>query len=83
MRPGQREKEVMVWVRRGEGVDYAKKQGSPYLPGGDIHEDFIHDVVNRGDSMTWAAIKAQQTAMLGDILGDSSNEDQFSVERAS
>ncbi|KAJ7741011.1 hypothetical protein B0H16DRAFT_1565686 [Mycena metata] len=34
MKHGEREKEVLVVVKRGHGVEYAEKQGSPYLEDG-------------------------------------------------
>jgi hypothetical protein len=52
MRPGQVEKEMMVVAKRGNGVDYAVKKGSRYLPIDDIRE------YCRG--MSWEAIKRQQ-----------------------
>ncbi|KAI0458494.1 hypothetical protein F5B21DRAFT_529006 [Xylaria acuta] len=52
MSPGERTKELMVVVRRGRGVDYQEKPGSPFLPTiGDIRRDC--------PGMTWAEIKKQ------------------------
>jgi hypothetical protein len=54
MRPEEIGKEVLVVVKRGDGVNYAAKEGSPYLPVGDIREDL--------PGMTWKEIKADQDA---------------------
>jgi len=39
----------LVVVKRGVGVEYAEKEGSPYLPYGDMREDF--------PGMTWKEIR--------------------------
>jgi hypothetical protein len=49
--PGGFEKELLVVVKRGAGVDYAVKEGSPYLPIGDIRVDH--------PGKTWEGIKAR------------------------
>lgn len=49
MGPGEREKELLVVVRRGEGVDYTEKPGSPLLRV-DIRKDW--------PGMTWEQIRA-------------------------
>ncbi|KAJ6531822.1 hypothetical protein B0H19DRAFT_1214149 [Mycena capillaripes] len=69
MAPGEREKEVLVVVKRGHGVDYAEKQGSPYLEEGDIREWF--------PNKTWTQIKAEQDKLLheDDDLSDEEEED--------
>jgi len=54
MAPGETEKELMVVVKRGAGVSYAEKKGSPYLSIGDIRKD------RRGE--TWKKIKAKNDA---------------------
>ncbi|PNP59156.1 hypothetical protein THARTR1_01404 [Trichoderma harzianum] len=46
------EKEVLVVVKRGRGVDYEERQGSSYLETGDIREEF--------PGKTWAEIKASK-----------------------
>lgn len=51
MGPGEIDKEMLVVVKRGAGVDYAVKEGSPYLPRGDIRRD------RPGE--TWEEIKAR------------------------
>ncbi|KAK5174037.1 uncharacterized protein LTR77_001117 [Saxophila tyrrhenica] len=38
--PTEYEKEVPVVVKRGAGVEYTERTGSPYLPMGDIRKDF-------------------------------------------
>ncbi|KAJ7142950.1 hypothetical protein C8R44DRAFT_827603 [Mycena epipterygia] len=52
MAPGERDKEVLVVVKRGRDVNYAERKDSPYLEGGDIREDKA--------GMTWKQIKAEQ-----------------------
>lgn len=49
---GEMEKEVLVVVKRGRGVDYEEKQGSSYLKAGDIRESF--------PGKTWAEILGSQ-----------------------
>ncbi|KAJ7491242.1 hypothetical protein FB451DRAFT_1514938 [Mycena latifolia] len=67
MAPGEREKEVLVVVKRGRGVDYAEKEGSPYLDDGDIREAM--------PGKTWKQIKAQQAELFRDF-----DDDPFSDE---
>lgn len=62
MQAGEREKEVLVIVKRGTGVDYCEYQGSPFLPVGDIREDF-----NR---TTWKEVKAAQDELFKDMRDD-------------
>ncbi|KAJ7724862.1 hypothetical protein B0H16DRAFT_1665957 [Mycena metata] len=50
MKHGEREKEVLVVVKRGRGVEYAEKPGLPYLEDGDIREKM--------PGKTWKEIKA-------------------------
>ncbi|KAF3057689.1 hypothetical protein CFAM422_012204 [Trichoderma lentiforme] len=52
MADGEIEKEMLVVVKRGRGVDYEEKQGSPYLEQGDIREEL--------PGKTWAEIKASE-----------------------
>ncbi|KAI0548471.1 hypothetical protein F4679DRAFT_585461 [Xylaria curta] len=47
----ERYKELRVVVRRGRGIDYQEKLGSPFLAIDDIRQDF--------PGMTWAEIKRQ------------------------
>ena len=54
MRTGEIGKELLVVVKRGDGVDYAEKEDSPHLAIGDICEDL--------PGMTWMDIKADQDA---------------------
>jgi hypothetical protein len=54
MRPENVLKEMLVVLKRGNGVDYAVKEGSPYLP--------IDDIREYCPGMTWEEIKAQQAA---------------------
>ena len=72
MRPGEIGKEVLVVVKRGDGVDYAEKEGSPYLPIGDIRED--------SPGMTWKDIKADQDAFMrkydDDYYGSDDDDDE-------
>ncbi|KAJ7747967.1 hypothetical protein DFH07DRAFT_830702 [Mycena maculata] len=51
MAPGEREKEVLVVVKRGGGLDHTEKEGSPYLDDGDIREVM--------PGMTWKQITAE------------------------
>ncbi|KAJ6479673.1 hypothetical protein C8R45DRAFT_1063244 [Mycena sanguinolenta] len=67
MAPGEREKEVLVIVRRGRGVDYAEKENSPYLEDGDIRQDM--------PGKSWKQIKAKQ-----DKLFSNDDDDFFSDE---
>ena len=67
MRPEEIEKEVLVVVQRGDGVDYADKEGSPYLPVGDIREVF--------PGMTWKDIRAEQAALWKDSDDESDDDD--------
>ncbi|KAF7334588.1 hypothetical protein MVEN_02288700 [Mycena venus] len=79
MAAGERDKEVLVVVRRGQGVDYAEKEGSPYLEDGDIRED--------KQAQTWNQIKAEEDRLLhydddDDFLADyEEEEEQPLVER--
>jgi hypothetical protein len=54
MRTEEIGKELLVVVKRGDGVDYAEKEDSPHLAIGDIREDL--------PGMTWMDIKADQDA---------------------
>lgn len=54
MRPEEVREELLVLVKRGNGVSYAVKKGSPYLP--------IDDIRQCCPGMTWEDIKAQQAA---------------------
>ncbi|KAL7957458.1 hypothetical protein V8C34DRAFT_285669 [Trichoderma compactum] len=56
MADGEIEKEMLVVVKRGRGVDYEEKQGSPYVAEGDIRELF--------PGKTWAEIKASKDTVL-------------------
>jgi hypothetical protein len=67
MAPGEREKEVLVVIRRGRGVDYVEKEGSPYLVDGDIRTDM--------PGKTWKDIKAAQDKLFHD---DDDDDDYFS-----
>lgn len=49
MSDGEKEKELMVVVKRGKGVDYREKQESPYLPDYDLRQ--------ASDGMTRMVIK--------------------------
>lgn len=71
MRPEEIGKEVLVVAKRGAGVDYAEKEGSPYLSVGDIREDC--------PAMTWMDIKAQQDAMFKDDDDFDDSDDQSVV----
>ncbi|KAL6812590.1 hypothetical protein J3E69DRAFT_359705 [Trichoderma sp. SZMC 28015] len=51
---GEMDKEVLVVVKRGRGVDYEEKQGSPYLKVGD------GDIRERFPGKTWTEIKASK-----------------------
>ncbi|KAJ7167600.1 hypothetical protein C8R46DRAFT_1034265 [Mycena filopes] len=51
MKDGERDKEILVIVKRGRGVDYAEKKGSPYLEDGDIREAM--------PNKTWKEIKTE------------------------
>ncbi|KAK7018395.1 hypothetical protein R3P38DRAFT_2982546 [Favolaschia claudopus] len=74
MSPGERQKEVLVVVKRGDGVDYAEKEGSPYLASGDIREDM--------EGQTWKQFKADQDRrfhdddddLFSDLLEDEEDE---------
>jgi hypothetical protein len=56
MRPEEIGKELLIVVKRGDGVDYAEKEDSPHLAIGDIREDL--------PGMTWKDIKADQDAFM-------------------
>lgn len=77
MRPEEIGKEVLVVVKRGDGVDYAEKEGSPYLAIGDIRED--------SPGMTWKDIKAEQDAMMKEYDDDydESDDDDLSDSQTS
>jgi hypothetical protein len=68
MAPGERETEVLVVVRRGRGVDYVEKEGSPYLVDGDIRTDM--------PGKTWKDIKAAQDKLFGDDDDDYFSDDE-------
>ncbi|KAI0862893.1 hypothetical protein F4860DRAFT_102386 [Xylaria cubensis] len=59
----ERNKEFMVVVRRGRGIDYQEKLGSPFLAIDDIRQDC--------PGMSWAEIKKQYT----DRADDSNDSD--------
>ncbi|KAI1755825.1 hypothetical protein F4782DRAFT_527181 [Xylaria castorea] len=60
MSPDERTKELMVVVRRGRGIDYQEKLGSPLLAAiGDIREDC--------PGMTWAEIKERHVEWQSDF----------------
>ncbi|KAI8948039.1 hypothetical protein F4801DRAFT_558463 [Xylaria longipes] len=64
MSPGEKTKELMVVVRRGRGIDYQEKPGSPFLTAiGDIRKDC--------PGMTWLEIKKQHI----DFPSDSEDDD--------
>lgn len=66
----------MVVVRRGDGVDYAEKQGSPFLQCGDIRQDFCDEAeLSDNNIVTWAAIKAWQSARFKEIFGDDDSDE--------
>jgi hypothetical protein len=76
MRAGEIGKELLVVVKRGDGVDYAEKEGSPYLPIGDIRQD--------SPGMTWKDIKADQDAMMKEYDDyDESDDDDWSDSQTS
>ncbi|KAK4502986.1 hypothetical protein PRZ48_006413 [Zasmidium cellare] len=52
MRPGEREKEILVIVKRGADIDYCERGGPSFLPVGDIREDFSCE--------TWREVKDAQ-----------------------
>ncbi|KAK3940173.1 hypothetical protein QBC46DRAFT_386147 [Diplogelasinospora grovesii] len=52
MAAGEREKEVLVVVKRGRGLDYEEKEGSLYLPYG-------YDIRGEMPGMTWKQIKTE------------------------
>jgi uncharacterized membrane-anchored protein len=52
MVPGECEKEMLVVVRRGRGVDYMEKEDSPYFADGDMREWMA--------GRTWAEVKTGQ-----------------------
>jgi hypothetical protein len=54
-----RNRYMLVVVKRGAGVDYAEKEGSPYLPYGDIRED------SRG--MTWKEINPPPSPLVSEF----------------
>ncbi|KAJ7807619.1 hypothetical protein B0H14DRAFT_3152386 [Mycena olivaceomarginata] len=58
MVPGEREKEMLVVVRCGRGVDYVEKEDSPYLAEGDMREWMA--------GRTWAEVRTgQEHAVVG------------------
>ncbi|KAJ7126194.1 hypothetical protein C8R44DRAFT_781311 [Mycena epipterygia] len=74
MAPGERDKEVLVVVKRGRGVDYAEKklEGSAYLDDGDIREAM--------PGMTWKQIKAEQAKLFHDDDDEPFSEDEEEEE---
>jgi hypothetical protein len=80
MAPGEREKEMLVVVKRGRGADYEEKQASPYHAHGDIRSDL--------PTMTWKEIKweqdfeaAMQRSHLLQLLGyDDDGEEETEYE---
>ena len=51
------EKDILVVARRGAGVDYAEKEGSPHISIGDMA-----DICEDWPGQTWDDIKAVQDA---------------------
>lgn len=75
MAPGEREKELLVVVRRGAGVDYAEKNPTSMLPIGDIRDD--------SGARTWTEVKAISKAMSAayrDDYDSNSDSDEDSDE---
>lgn len=76
MAPGECEKEMLVVVKRGRGVDYEEKQGSRYLADGDVRSEF--------PGKTWMEIKAEQDRMLADsddeLFSDDEDEGEALVD---
>lgn len=70
MRPAEVGKELLVVVKRGDWVDYAEKEGSPYLGSGDIRVEIF--------GMTWKEIKASQQALLNEYDDDDDTDDSYS-----
>ncbi|KAJ7191850.1 hypothetical protein GGX14DRAFT_701502 [Mycena pura] len=70
MKDGECEKEILVVVKRGRGVDYAEKKDSPYHSDGDIRE--------AGLGKTWKQIKASLPRWDedDDIFDQSDDEDE-------
>lgn len=72
MAPGEREKELLIVVRRGNGIEYAERNPTSYLPTGDIRDD--------SSALTWAEVKATSKAMSAayrdDYDTDSGEEDE-------
>lgn len=66
MRPGEVEKEILVVVKRGQGVDCAEKEVPTYVGVYDIRWSF--------DMRTWKEIKAYQEELFDD------SDDEGSVE---
>jgi hypothetical protein len=65
-------KGILVIVRRGAGVDYAEKEGSPYISVGDmpdIREDWA--------GYTWDDIQIEQRARWDNIMALNGWETQF------
>jgi hypothetical protein len=61
MADDERGKEIMVIVKRGQGVDYEERKGSPLIKD-DIREDHAE--------MTWKEIRAARIDYLRDNNGD-------------
>ncbi|KAJ7901168.1 hypothetical protein B0H14DRAFT_2429073 [Mycena olivaceomarginata] len=80
MAQGEREKEILVVVRRGRGADYAEKEGSPYLEGGDIRQKMDSE----SEGTTWRKIKAHQDRFRSydddDPLSDEEEEEPAVVD---
>jgi hypothetical protein len=72
MRPGEVQKEIEIIVKRGAGVDYAQKEGSPYFPVGDIRFD--------RPGMTWKDVKAQMNNMWDGPDYDSGTDEEIGDE---
>ncbi|KAL7910528.1 hypothetical protein GGI35DRAFT_370838 [Trichoderma velutinum] len=69
---GEIEKEMLVVVKRGRGVDYEEKQGSPYIEAGDIRAEF--------PGKTWGEIKASDDRIEDIFCQGISHNNDFSNE---
>ncbi|KAM0263141.1 hypothetical protein ACHAQJ_001294 [Trichoderma viride] len=73
MAPSEREKEMLVVVKRGRNADYEEKQTSEYLAHGDIRSEF--------PGKTWIDIKAEQEKLFADSLfTEDKDEDEALVD---
>ncbi|KAK7531428.1 uncharacterized protein J3D65DRAFT_637579 [Phyllosticta citribraziliensis] len=74
---GEREKEMLVIVKRGQGVDYELKRDYPSYDHADINIRDVQDIRRDTRMETWREIKVQQKMLRREY--DDSDEDDIDI----